>query len=84
MIASSRNCDGAGAALHQIPFVHADDERGFALDQVGNAQILLFERVFGIDQHDHDLGKRIASSASATESFSSFLDAALRRIPAVS
>ena len=46
------------AVLDQVPFVHADDERAaLALDQVGDAQVLLLERRRRIHQHDHDFGK---------------------------
>ncbi len=50
--------DGAARVLDQIPFVHADDERAaFALDQIGDAQVLLLERRLRIHQHDHHFGE---------------------------
>jgi hypothetical protein len=47
-----------GLRRHQIPFVDRDHQRpALALDQVGDAQILLFEFVLGIHHHDDDFGK---------------------------
>ena len=47
----------AGVAL-QVPFVHADDQRAaFALDQIGDAQVLLLEGLRRIHQHDHHIGE---------------------------
>ena len=48
----------AGLALDQVPLVHADDDRAaFALDQIGDAQVLLLERRLRIHQQDHHLGE---------------------------
>ena len=50
--------DCAGAGLHQVPFVHSNDQRApLALDQIGNAQVLLLERPLRIHQQDHHFGE---------------------------
>ena len=48
----------AALALHQIPFVDGEhDGAALALDQVGDAQILLLEPVLRIHHHHDDFGK---------------------------
>ena len=50
--------DRARLALDQVPFVHADHQRApFALDQIGDAKVLLLERPFRVHQQDHHFGK---------------------------
>ena len=50
--------DRSRRLIFQIPFVDRDDDRpAFLLNHVGNALVLLFERIFNVEQHDHDLGK---------------------------
>ena len=50
--------DGARLALHQIPFVHGDNERAaFAHDEIRDPQVLFFEQRLRIRQQDHDLGE---------------------------
>ena len=57
--ASSRSfLIGAGAALDQVPLAHADDQRAaFALDEIGDAKVLLLERLSRVHQQDHHLGE---------------------------
>ena len=57
--ASVRSCgDQIGLALDQIPFVDREHERAaLALDQVGNAQILLLEPVLRVHHHHDDFGE---------------------------
>ena len=46
------------ALADQIPFVDGDDERApLLLDQIGDLQILLLERLLRIERQHHDLGK---------------------------
>ncbi len=52
----SKLADRSGTAFDKIPFVHADDQRAsFPLDKIGNAQVLLLERLLRVDQQDHHL-----------------------------
>ena len=47
-----------GVAFLEVPFVDADDEgAAFALDEIGDAQILLLERGGRVHQQDHHLGE---------------------------
>jgi hypothetical protein len=55
---SAQRRDQARLASHQIPFVDRDHQRpALALDQVGDAQILLLELVLRIHHQHHDFGK---------------------------
>ncbi len=78
--------DGARRLLLQVPFVHADDERAaFALDQIGDAQVLLLEGMPDIHQQHHDFGEahgveRIGDG----QLFQLLVDLARLRRPAVS
>ena len=48
----------AGLTFAQVPFAHADHQRAaLALDQIGDAQILLLERLLGIHQQHHHFGE---------------------------
>ncbi len=50
--------DGAAAILDQIPFVGGEDDgAAFACDQIGDGQILLFERRRRVDHHDDAIGE---------------------------
>ena len=48
----------ARLALDQVNFIEGDDDRAaFALDKIGNPDVLFFKRRQGIDQDNHDFGK---------------------------
>ena len=76
--ASARSAEIApGFRCNQIPFVDRDHEcTALALDQIGDAQVLLLEPVLRIDHQHYDLGetKPHAAARPPPKSLPAFLD----------
>ena len=57
-ICSRSRAAGARGALDRVDLVEGDDDRApFALDEIGDPGVLLFERRLRIDENDHHLGE---------------------------